>query len=262
MAQNLHQVLNSAQNVEQNNNNLIGDIKMAKGKKLGDKTLLIIVLALGLVVFNIIFFTCSNFKEGKAAFWSAYAFITLAFIIVGVLLGLTKHNKDIPLVANVPFYKIIGLYSGISFVFNLIFLFFPDIHPIAWNLIPNILLLIAFVAIFIFYYLASRQVTGHTKEINEKVAAMKAVEGKVSGLLYRSSDPTIKGKLQKLKDTITYSDPMGVPGTAEAEADIERQIAIIKELILDSADPSQIIAAIDEAIIQVKLRNELLLSLK
>lgn len=235
---------------------------MAKGKGASNKFLLIIVVALGLVLFNILFFTCFPFKEGKAAFWSAYVFITLAFIIIGAYLGFTKLSKSVPLVATAPFYKLIFLYFGISFVFNLIFLIFPEIEPATWNVLPNIVILIVFVALFIFMFMAQRQVTGHTAEIDQKVSEIKVVINSVKGLVFRATDPTVKNKLTKLQDELTYSDPMGIPETAEAEADIKSQVAIIKDLMLDSADPAQIVAAVEEAIVQVKLRNDLLISLK
>jgi hypothetical protein len=106
----------------------------------------------------------------------------------------------------------------------------------------------------------------HVTRVSEEIAAknkdLKVLAVTAGALAYKTADQGVKNKINKLKEMIEFSDPMGVSQTVDAEEDIKMQIEIIKGLLDANAPAAEVLNAVEDAISKVKTRNELLLAVK
>ena len=130
------------------------------------------------------------------------------------------------------------------------------------NLLPNIGLLVVYVAALVICYMGFSHVAAVSEEIASKNKDLKVLAVTAGALAYKTADQEIKNKINKLKEAIEFSDPMGVSQTVEAEEDIKMQIEIIKGLLESNAPAAEILNAVEDAINKVKTRNDLLLAVK
>lgn len=226
--------------------------------KISNKYLTLIICALAFVLWNTIVLLVADLPMCKASFWCAFAFIDVAFIAVACITSLTKITRDSNFSANTPIYVFSAVYFAITFVFNLIFLILPSSEKILGNLIPNLILIVAYVIAVIIGYIGKKAVGTGEQMIRTKVVALRTLEVKVSALGYKAKSDAVSKMITQLKEKIHYSDPMGIDATADAEQDIKDQIDVIDSLLSSGADEAVVISAIEDAIVKVKIRNQLL----
>ena len=226
--------------------------------KIKDKYLGLIILGLVFVLWNAIVLILADYEAAKASFWSAFAFIDVAFILSGGLTVFIKINKHSNLAANTPMMIFSSIYFSVSFIFNLIFLLAPSSETITWNLIPNMIFIVFFIISAIIGNRVRSSIEKGEEKVKTKVVALRTLEVKVSSMMYKTQNDLILSALKNLKEKIHYSDPMGIEETAEAEESIKDQLEIIDNLLAIKAEESNIISAIEDAIIKVKIRNDLL----
>lgn len=230
--------------------------------KIPNRYLSLIIWGLIFAFYNVLVLVISNLEEANGIYWCAFTFAEIAFILVGVIIALTKVS-NVKIFSNyLPVYLATACYFGISLLMNIIFMCANATDDVTGNLVPNIGLIVVYAAALIICHMGFSHVTAVSGEISAKRSELKVLAVTVGALQYKTADQEIKNRINKLKETIEFSDPMGVSQTVQAEEDIKTQIEIIKGLLDANAPAAETLSAIDDAINKVKTRNELLLAVK
>ena len=227
--------------------------------KMKSKYLALIAWAAICALFTLITLLVADLDEVKASFWCAFSFTEVAFVVVGAVIALTSVKSNRPIGVFRPLYVAAGLYFLASLIINIIFMAIPSTDNVTWVIILNAIAVVALAVAAIFCYTAIRHVSDTQAEVKAKVTDLRLVTASVSALLYKTNDATIKAKLNNLVDEVKYSAPMGNSATAQAEEDIKNQIQVISTLLSEGADSAAVISAIDDAVMKVQMRNNLLM---
>ena len=226
---------------------------MANKNKVNKLSLIIIGVIFGL--WNLIVFTCFKFKTAQTPFWISYAFVTIAFIVACLTALLVTMKKGDTLNTMLPFYSTTYTYLIATFILNNIFMMFSGIKSVLVPILPNAVIIVAFVIIFVMVYMGASHIKGHTNYVTSKVSNIRTMAYTVNALTYKTNDDDVKRKLIALRDKINVSDPLSGEQAMQIEQDIKAQIDLIDSLIADGLESATIISAIDDAIIKLKLRN-------
>ena len=226
---------------------------MANKNKVNKLSLIIIGVIFGL--WNLIVFTCFKFKTAQTPFWISYAFVTIAFIVTCLTALLVTMKKGDTLNTMLPFYSTTYTYLIATFILNNIFMMFSGIKSVLVPILPNAVIIVAFVIIFVMVYMGASHIKGHGNYVASKVSNIKAMAYSVNALTYKTSDANVKIKLTALRDKIKISDPLSGEKAAEMEEEIKAQIETIGSLIDENAESATIIGAINDAVNMIKLRN-------
>ncbi len=228
--------------------------------KIKNRYLTLIAWALICVLWNVIVLVVADLDIVEANFWCAFAFIDVAFVVGGVLIVLTQLKGSNPILSiHAPAYIVTLIYFAVTFVLNFFFMLcFGKGEDATALVILNAIIIVAYAVAMIVSFMGARHITANEQQITTKVSELRTLEITVGALSYKTSDAAVKNKIEELKTKIHYSDPMGVESTASAEQDIKNQVQIISELLSGGADGDVIIAAIDDAMAKVEIRNQLL----
>ncbi len=230
-------------------------------KQVKNRFLSLIAWGVFCALWNALVLILTDFDSIKVSYWYAFTFIDVAFVLVGALICLTKLGKNTMIGVYVPMYLASFVYFGVTLVANFFFLCFSSEKTKA-NLIINMIIIALYVIVMIFCYMGLRHINNDDKVVEQKVKSLKLLLVKVSSLIYKATDADVKKKLEKLKDLIDYSDPMGVAETKDAEEEIEQQIEVIGGLLRDGVDATAVLSAVEDCINKVEIRNQLLKAVK
>lgn len=230
--------------------------------KIKNRFLSVIIWAIFFVIWNVLVFVIPDLSTAKANFWCPYVFTAIAFILVAVLMCYFKLSKNVIFNVLAPVYIVAGAYMAITLIMNTIFMCFPTGENLKASLIPNIVLLLLFVAAEIVVYMAYSHIKGDSEKTYAKVRSLRTLAVSVSSLEYLAKDSEVKSKVKALAEAVKYSDPMGVEETAEAEDELKAQIEVVKTLLNAEADKDAALSAIAKADALLKTRNELLRAVK
>ena len=230
--------------------------------KIKNRFLGLIIWGLFFVLYNAIVLLLTDFESVKGTFWSAFAFNEVAFIAVGGMMCFTKLKKNDAFSTFIPHYVVSAVYFGITFLVNLIFLLVPSSDNITFNVILNLIFIIAYAAALIVVFKGSSHIQENEERIIKKSNEFAILEIKVGALAARTNDAAVKVKIAELKDKIHYSDAFGVEETAEAEREIKDKIDLVGSLLSAEAAPEDVVKALEQAIESVKIRNQILLASK
>ena len=228
---------------------------MASKNKVNKLSLIIIGVIFAL--WNLIVFTCFKFKTARAPFWISYVFVTISFIVVAAVAMLVTMKKGDTLNTLLPFYSTTFTYLIATFVLNNIFMMFSQISNVIVPILPNAIIIVAFVIVFVMVYMGASHIRQHGTYVAAKVSNIKEMAYSVNALTYKTSDAGVKSKLVALRDKIKISDALSGERAVEIEQEIKAQIETISSLISENVDSATIIGAIDDAYNLVKLRNGL-----
>lgn len=217
----------------------------------------LIIIGVIFALWNLIVFTCFKFKTAQAPFWFSYAFVTISFVVSCVVALLIVMKKGDTLNNLVPFYSMTYLYLIVTFVLNNIFMMFSGIKSVLVPVLPNAVIIVAFVIVFVMVYMGASHIKEHGNYVASKVSNIKEMAYSINALTYKTSDSKVKSKLTALRDKVRISDPLSGERAVEIEEEIKAQIETISSLICTEADSTTIIGAIDDAYNMVKLRNGL-----
>ena len=228
--------------------------------KIKNRYLTLIAWSLICVLWNVLVLVIADLEEASPNFWCGFAFTEVAFIVVGVLIALSSFKSKNPIVSvYAPMYIVTAIYFVLAFVLNFILLFIKSDNVTA-AIILNVIVLVFYAVAMIVCYMGFRHINENEKEISTKVSELRTLEITVSALAYKTTDVVIKNKINDLKNKIHFSDPMGLPATADAEQEIKNQIELIGGLLSSGVEQAIVISAIDDAIAKVEIRNKLLMA--
>ena len=218
----------------------------------------LILVALLLVLFNVIFWVSVKPAEANATVWVGYAFLTLAIIILGAMTFIFKLKSDTTMTTLVAvLYLAIG-YFAVAFILNLILMLVNGEKATA-GIILNVIVLILFAAIFVILYRSFSRVQDNTAAREKRMRELRMTGVKVSGLTYLTTDQEIIAAIRKFKDNIDNSSSRGNENTQAIEEQLDQQIDIIRTLLTNGADNEAVLRALRGAEGLLKQRNQLLI---
>ena len=175
-----------------------------------------IIYAIVIVVFNIIVFVV--FQNRSSVFWLSYAFMMVAFAVQIISMALAFKTADIQAAFfGIPLASFSVYYLCAALVVGLLFMIFQG-AGVTLALVIQLIVLTIFVVIAIISIMARDTVVEVSNDIKNKVVDLKSVQVDVELMASSCGDPELKAALQKLTDTVRYSDPM----TNESVADLEK----------------------------------------
>lgn len=231
-------------------------------KKIAGKFTSLIVVGIIFVVWNILVWTLSDLKEANVFFYCGYGFTVLAFLIVAGVPFLFRMSKNGTFNVVFPAYIVTGIYFCIAFILNMIYMIISVKTNAKAVVIPNVIILLLYVALMFILYFAFSHIVGHNKVIDEKVYTLKRTVVEIGQIAAIAQDPEVKKQLLELKEMADYSDPLGVSGTASLENEFSNKIAEIRMLVEGAYEKDLIVNKIKMAQNKLRERNELLRAMK
>lgn len=218
----------------------------------------LILVALLLVLFNVIFWVSVKPAEANATVWVGYAFLTLAIIILGAMTFIFKLKSDTTMTTLVAVLYLAMGYFAVAFILNLILMLVNGEKATA-GIILNVIVLILFIAIFVILYRSFSRVQDNTAAREKRMRELRMTGVKVSGLTYLTTDQEIIAAIRKFKDDIDNSSSRGNENTQAIEEQLDQQIDIIRTLLTNGADNEAVLRALRGAEGLLKQRNQLLI---
>lgn len=237
-------------------------------KNLKGRYLALILEAILFVIWNILVWVLCATIPGIALankfFWTAYAFNVTAFAAVAVVLFLVKGDKNASFSVLSPAYFFSLTFFVVTMIMNSVFIAFGFgwIAPIAAVLVPNLVILLVYVAAVIISMVFIARTKSLNKDIDEKYTSLKALGIKVGSIASMADDGDVKRALFAFREAIDYSDPMGKPETKDSEDDLNSKIDEIKFMVESGDDKEEILRKIKNAKIVLVSRNETLKTVK
>lgn len=216
-----------------------------------------------LVIFNVIAFSVPIPKT--PSFWIAYGFTFLAILIQGFVWKYTqdKVNDIKSLYLHIPILKVAYTYFIIQAIGFILVLCYPILEW--WISLIGCVLIFGISCICLIAADVTKDIIDENNEefseiskietkVKEKVFFIKSCQAEIEILFNVEKDPTIKEKLNSLKDIIKYSDPM----THESLCDLEDKIKTKIEELKNSNDKSSLIEEISNLIKERNIKTKIL----
>ena len=217
---------------------------------------LIYVILLG--VFNLLVFTIS--KTRTNVFWLSYAFMTVAFAVQIVTMLLSFKTSDVETsFFGIPLVSFSIYYLCTSLVVGAVFMIFQNVGFIL-ALVIQVLILAAFLIIAVISLLARDTVQAIGDNVKQNVTNLKSVLVDVEMLASSCSDPELRQALNKLADTVKYSDPMSTAAIELVEQRIMRKISELRVSMDNNQIPDALQACKDLEMLYVERNKKLALS--
>ena len=210
-----------------------------------------------MAIFNVLALAIPDLSTRETWFWWGFVFTNLAFVVVAVVsFALTLSNTRIFNNVFVVYVLSIG-YVAITLLLNVIFMAVNNDNE-KWVIIANVVIILLYAVLMIISNRAVTHMSEDAKVVQEKVSNLRVNVVKISTLLYKVTDTDVKKALTNLKETLDYSDPMGVAATADIEAEFEASLDVLKELIATGTEKEGVLNAIGDSLALLKARNDLL----
>ena len=193
---------------------------------------LVAVFAIIAVVYSLLVFLIP-FEKSTASF-IAYGF-TMASFIVAIYSGIKAFNGEtlVSKFYGFPIFKVGYIYAIVQSVISVIFyvlcafLEVPYWVAIVVCLIPFALAVIG----ILLTNMAKETITQMDADAKEQVAQMFTIKLSVEGIIDICEDKEVLSKLEDLRDTVKYSDPVSCEMTLEIEATICQELDELRVMV-------------------------------
>lgn len=208
-----------------------------------------LIIAIGFIVYNLLAFVIPSAHSG--AFWVAYAFGAVSFVLAAVLWKRAMDNgkKPVSKYYRVPLLQIGLIYVIVSTVLLLVFKFVPVAPMWLAFLICGLLLCgvcIGLISADSAVEAGEREIERIEEHIERKRGYLKEMQIRVETLAASETDSEIREKLTALAKKIRLSDPMSDDSVAE----LENRILSMIDSIRDSTDKAGTIDEISAALLE------------
>jgi len=194
----------------------------------------LIIIAIIFAVYNLLAFAIP-FQRG-AVFWVAYTFAVVAILGQGVMdwLAFRKADSLKRVFLGVPILKIsFRCLCAQLFVCAALMIAATFVSFQAWIAIVLCSLILAFASVAV---LKADWVREVVEQVDAKHLAstkfMHEFRAELQSLALRASDPALKAKLAQISEAARYSDPVSAAGLAELEAEMGRQLALLRQAVV------------------------------
>ncbi len=204
-------------------------------------------LALFIVLFNVIVFMLP--VEHSEAFWAAYGFATLAFLLqilfFELSFGKAKSLKNI--FFGYPIAYLGTLYLTIQVLFSAVVILSGALEYQTTIIVSTIILAFTLILLVAAYF-AREEITSTEEKVLDKRRYIEKLHSDIEILQAKASEPEAKLVFKKLAETVRFSDPMSAPELAGLENEIEAKTSTLQGINLETglAEIKQISAEITE----------------
>ena len=217
-----------------------------------------IIVCLGFVLFNMLYFVTTNLPNANASKWIGYAFITISFIVMGAIaLLLNLKSKNTMTTIWPLMYATVG-YFAVSFLVNSI-LMIVNGDGKKGPLVLNFIIIILYAVVFLISFKSFSRVADNTAVREARVAQLRELSVKVNALTFLAKDEEVKKAILKLKEDIDYSSSAGTAATASYEKQLEDYVITIQTLLAANGDPAAVLEAVSTMANILKVRNQMLM---
>lgn len=184
------------------------------------------------IVYNFIVFAAIETKE--AAFWIAYGFTMISFIImvisfISMLKQKTNQNGTF---FNMPIMAVSVIYFLIQLMSGFIFMIWSNINITISSVVQSIFLAVALIIIFAMQIGTNNQLSIEHKA-SSKILYLRNLEIGINKAIILSEDECIKKSLKNLAEIVRYSDPVSNETLTGVETDIANSINHLLRIIKD-----------------------------
>lgn len=231
---------------------------MSKGKKFGIMGALIYLVVF--IAFNLIVFLC--FKGFNTVFWISYGFMVLAFLIhIGIAFYLSKNISVKAAFFGIPLFSFSIFFVCAELFTSLVFMIFRKAASVKVAIIIQALLLAIFIVIAIISLMSRELVVDTDKKIKDSVGNIKGLNVDIEMLIQRCKDAETTGALNKLSETIKYSDPMSNSAVATQDQMIMQYMPELRNAF-DSGDMTRVKELCEKIELLFVERNKKLMATK
>ncbi|MCR4791783.1 MAG: hypothetical protein K5871_03470 [Lachnospiraceae bacterium] len=209
---------------------------MEKKQKFGIMAALIYFVIF--VAYNLIVFLV--FKGFNNVFWISYVFMLLAYLIhIGCAFFIGKNLSVKAAFFGIPLFSFSIFFVCAEFFASFVFMIFRNQASPKIAVLIQALLLCIFIVIAIISIMTRDVVADVDKKIKDSVSSLKGLNVDVEMLAQRSTDPETTGALNRLSETIKYSDPMTHPAVAMQDQMIMQYMPELR-MAFDSGDMAKV----------------------
>lgn len=221
-------------------------------KKIQPKLSVLIAFIITNVLYLTIFFII--IKEKNISFYLALIF-TIISVVIGSLLIFRTMKKG-SLLFEYPIYYLSLVYYLVQIVTSCI-LFILKIDKFALNFVPQLLILVIYIIVFLIVDATNRTIQDKDKDIKKSQKNISDLVNIVIETKIKSTSEKIKLALENLEEKIKYSDPVTIDAISKNDEAIRNNVTLINTKINYLSD-EEIIKMINNTIDLIKVRNEIL----
>lgn len=216
------------------------------------KSVLYILLeAVFLVVFNIVFFVAAG-TEHPASVWISYGFIHFAYLMVLVTPMLIRKSSSAA-IFGFSLYSISSTYFFVEFIVGLVFIFMKsESYKVA--LIVQIILAGIYAILLLSNMIANEKTADSIEKHEDEVAYIKNAASRVKYLVGRANDKKANKEIERVYDLLHSSPTRSIPAVRMLEEQISNMITNLEKSV-SANDTSSIITYSGEIISMVEERN-------
>lgn len=219
----------------------------------------VVIWAIVMIIFDLLALIIPSNKLGQATemYWGGFAFINLAFVLIGVVLFALQLNKTVIFNNTMIAYTFSAVYFVITFILNLIYMIIFDANNAYKEVfIPNIIIVLLYVIAMIVANRAMNHMSSVTKRTDVKSQIRSSMVAKINFIMNTSENEEVKNALNDLKREVDFSDPMGNEYTVNLEQEFEKLVSDIEQMVATEAEVEAILKTIKYAKNKWKYRNE------
>ena len=169
--------------------------------------------------------------------WVLYGATLLAFLVTGIQVLFSARTGS-GMVMDTTLGIVTAVYFGLQLVFGGIVCMRFEGLPLIPVLVCEIILTAAYLVTAFLIFAAQSSNAVQDQNDQQTVQKMRRLENDVQGMAEEASRPEVRKALQKLAEEIHFSDVASLPGLADVESRIAREVMTLQEELNDpKADP-------------------------
>ena len=171
-----------------------------------------------------------------ATFWVSFVFTMIAFCVVAasIYIAFVKNPDAKSRFYGFPIARIGIIYGIAQLVAGLLLMALGKWVPVWLAVLVYAIMLGAAVIGLISADAVAEQIHAQDAKLKKDVAAMRAIQSKLSVLPGQCEDPVTAKCLTQLAEEIRFSDPVSSEGTQETEADLNALTDELQKAVLEN----------------------------
>lgn len=203
-------------------------------------------LAILAVVYCVVVFAVP-FHKDNAIFWISFIF-TLMSLAAQIYVMHTAFGKESvkSRFYGFPIARIGVVYLAVQLILGIIFMAFSGIVP-AWASVLVYVILAGVAALGFISADATRdEIERQDKVLAKNVSAMRSIQSKASSLVGLAQSDDVRQAVEKLSESLRFSDPVSNPSTGELEGDLSACVDELQKSVVEG-DSACAIALVQKA---------------
>lgn len=193
----------------------------------------LVILAILFIVFTVLAFAIPFVKNG--VFWLAYVFTAVAILAQGYIFHIA-FDKGEPIKSKLygfPIARFGVIYLVVQLIAGFAFMALAKFAPIWICLIVFVLILAAAAVGLIGADVVREEIEQQDAKLVKDVTTMRALQSKAAFIAGQCSDDDTKVALEKLADTLRYSDPVSNDATVDVEATLTAYLDELQTAVME-----------------------------